>query len=570
MAGAGTLCGTGTGPGGLRPARPAGTGRSRGRLGIPRPRGFEPRTARGFASRPAAPGRTGWDMRPPRRLASGPGRSGAVRFAPGRGGVMIRRFDLLILGGGIFGATAVWHAARRGLRVLLVERDDFGAGASSSSMKILHGGLRYLQTLHLRRSLESVRERRRLMRLAPDLVRLVPFQIDLRGRSALYRAALRAGLFVNDMLGRADAAMVRSHAAAPLRRPTAGLHSTAAGRPPAGTAPSDSPVWYEVQACDTERLLLNFLHAATRQEGGAVVCNHATARELRREGGAYRAAVPGAGEVAAGAVLRCTGPRRRPGGTVVSLNLLFDELPLNRGGSALALRHPRDGRNLFCVPWRGRTIAGTYDRVYPYPPDEPFRLDGEWIDETLAWLRAAHGDLAPLNRRDVRFVHAGILPGRGGGTAPAARDRVERLEDGSWAVEGVKWTTACAVTERAVERAVRDLDAPPPPPAAEEPLPDTEHERDQWCRAAAGGDARVGPPEAGLHRGEILFAVRREWARTLADVLLRRTGTASAGYPGDELVAAAADVLQAELGWSPEERRAQVAAFDGDFHFGRA
>src|SRR6266700_4287074 len=90
-----------------------------------------------------------------------------------------RTFDVLVVGGGIYGLTIAYDAAQRGLSVALVERDDFGSGASFNHLRTIHGGLRYLQTLDIARARESVRERRTLARIAPAAVRPLPFAVPL-------------------------------------------------------------------------------------------------------------------------------------------------------------------------------------------------------------------------------------------------------------------------------------------------------------------------------------------------------------------------------------------------------
>src|ERR1700749_2780896 len=88
-------------------------------------------------------------------------------------------FDVLVVGGGVYGLTIAYDAAQRGLSVALVERDDFGSGASFNHLRTIHGGLRYLQTLNLARARESVRERRTLARIAPHALRPLPFAVPL-------------------------------------------------------------------------------------------------------------------------------------------------------------------------------------------------------------------------------------------------------------------------------------------------------------------------------------------------------------------------------------------------------
>ena len=111
-----------------------------------------------------------------------------------------REFDLVIAGAGSHGTFAAWDAAMRGLRVALVDRGDLVSGASSNSLKVAHGGLRYLQKLDFRRMRASAAERSTLLRLAPHLVRPLGFAVPTQGLGVDSKAALRAGLAVNDLV----------------------------------------------------------------------------------------------------------------------------------------------------------------------------------------------------------------------------------------------------------------------------------------------------------------------------------------------------------------------------------
>jgi len=451
-------------------------------------------------------------------------------------------FDLLVVGGGIQGASATYEASRRGLSTLLIERGDFGAGASSNSMRIAHGGLRYLQSADLSRALESIRERRRLLRLAPRWVRPLPFRLDLSGRGPVYRALFRAGLLANDLLS---------------------LHRNRGVDPDRRIPRSAYPGWHDALVEDTERVLLDVLHSAVAIHAGTRACNRATlAGDLRQRAGVYEARIEGVGDVSARAVLRCTGAHsaRRP--VVLSMNLVVEALELGADGVAVGLVQPGEGRNVFVVPWRGRRILGTYNRAYPYDPREPLRLEPGWVDECLDWLRPSHPELAGLSREHVRLVHAGLLP-RAPGTAPVPADRpfLGPAPDGSLEVQGVKWTAAFGVSEVAVDRVERLLGrrSTPPEPV---PLQDSWTERERYVQRDPALRAPLDPERPSLRRGDVLFAVEREWARTLEDVLLRRTGAAAAGHPGPGSVRATADLLARTLGWSETRTRREIEDFD--------
>src|SRR5439155_20056790 len=111
-----------------------------------------------------------------------------------------RTLDVLFVCGGIYGLTIAYDAAQRGLAVALIERDDFGSGASFNHLRTIHGGLRYLQTLNIRRARESVRERRILATIAPHAVRPVPFALPLYRSLRRGKAAMRAGFLLDRLV----------------------------------------------------------------------------------------------------------------------------------------------------------------------------------------------------------------------------------------------------------------------------------------------------------------------------------------------------------------------------------
>src|SRR5512142_1884517 len=108
-----------------------------------------------------------------------------------------RAYDLVVVGGGIYGVTIAYDASQRGLSVALVEREDFGSGASFNHLRTIHGGLRYLQTLDMRRARESVRERRTMARIAPHMVQPLPFVIPIYRSLTKGRLAMRAGFLLD-------------------------------------------------------------------------------------------------------------------------------------------------------------------------------------------------------------------------------------------------------------------------------------------------------------------------------------------------------------------------------------
>jgi len=465
------------------------------------------------------------------------------------------RYDLLIVGGGICGAAAAYEASRRGLSALLVERSDYGEGASSNSMKIVHGGLRYLQDYDIRRVLRSHRELRILMKIAPHLVRPLHSELVMGGRGRLFKLKFRAGLmFYSRLAGLTD----RFVHGAPR------------------VAGSRYPYWYDGIVTDTEQLLLDFLHTAILLGSGKVSVRNYTSVDgyVHDRGQVVGARIPTLGEIKVSRVLECTGTRRRDLPVRLAMNLVVDPLTITASRNAVGLVHPGDGRYVFVVPWRDRCMVGTYERAYPFDPCEPLRIEEGWIDEFLAWLAPAHPELSNLSREGIRFVHAGLLPKEDHATSRLLKtDRIAETSDGRIQVLGVKYTTARVLASEAVELAAGGLRAQRDRGGSRGGLP-TLMDRRSAVEAYMDHDPHMQAPllagRPDLKRGDVLFAVDREQARTLGDVLLRRTGWASAGHPGGDVVGAVATALEERLGWPDGEKVRQIESFDNDYRFGRS
>lgn len=457
-----------------------------------------------------------------------------------------REWDVAVVGGGIYGAAVAWDAAQRGLAVALVEREDFGAGASWNSLKTIHGGMRYLQKLDLVRLRQSARERSTLLAIAPGIVRPLPFVVPTYGHGTTGREALALGLLLNDWLTRD-----RNRGLAPGRQIPAARTVSAAealrlvpGLERRGL--TGAALWHDAQAASTERLTLGFLHAAAG--AGAQAANHAEAVGLLRASGrvagvAVRDALAGSTlEVRARLVVNAAGP-------------WADEV-LARGGVArpaapllrarnLVLRRPpavpfavgarRGGRFLFLVPWEGRTIVGTSYEPAEAPPSDPLAFLDE-ATRAFPW--------AGIGGDDVAVVHEGLVPGRGSASGLSTRPRLHdhEAEDGLAglvSLQGVKYTTARLVAERAVDLVVRRLGRAAAP-----------------CRTAVTPLARALPLEGPLEEAARV-AARDEMALTLADAVLRRLDLGTAAPPPPEDLEAVVRVLAAELGWDAARARAE-------------
>ena len=524
-----------------------------------------------------------------------------------------RRFDLLVIGGGIYGAIAAWDATLRGLSVALVDRGDFGGGTSFNSAKTVHGGVRALRSGNVAALRRFARERRALARLLPHLVRPLPFLLPTYRGIARSRTLLRLYFAAGDRLAGAGRAPTGDAGWVPGSRAVSREECLRLNPliDPAGV--TGGIEWFDCQLHNSDRVPLAFVSSAV--EAGAVAANHVEAEAALARGGAVegvRAADRLTGEafdVRARVVLNAAGPwapelsgRLAPdaGGRLCrrlskAMNLV---VPSPLGGSH-AVAGPAGGRLLFVAPWRDCAIVGTsHDR---YEGDAGgLALDRGELDRFLAAVRAAFPNLR-LALDDVRLVHRGLLPAspRGDGARLATRSAVvDHRRDGVGgliSMLGVRFTTARDTAERAVDlvmaqlagRGARCRSASTPVAggdlpdfdaflrdavsAADDVLPGPDRERLartygtrqravlDLLRASPGDRAPLGKACA-VTAGEVRHAVREEMAVRLADALLRRTEAGSAGHPGDDAVAAAAEVMASELGWTPAMTAAEMDA----------
>lgn len=447
--------------------------------------------------------------------------------------------DLIVVGGGIYGAMLALEATRRGLRPLLLERRDFGGATSWNSLRIAHGGLRYLQTLDLRRFRESVGERRWLMATFPDLVHPLPCLMPLHGDGLRRPSVFRSVLALNDILSR------RRNDGVPV-----------AQRLPGGTIltveetrhrfPNVNPdglrggaLWYDGVISSSPRLLIELLRwaavlgarplnyvectgllSANGRVIGVRARDHHSGQEMDfRTELVINAAGPWCREVAAGA-----GPAVpelfRPS---LAFNTLLDRKP--PAGLALAVMPRRqNARTYFMYPWQGRILAGTFHAPWTGSTDDP-TPDERLVMTFLTELNEAVPELG-LRREHVIRILPGLLPTTvDGGATPAVREVVHDHGAhsglrGVYSVSGVKYTTARLVADEALRRILgtrRCLNGIKRPA----PLPDLDVEAmTQLMEAdrlrAIAHIGRIVREEAVLHPEDLLLR-RSDWGMNPPD-----------------------------------------------------
>jgi glycerol-3-phosphate dehydrogenase len=515
-------------------------------------------------------------------------------------------FDVLVVGGGITGAGVARDAAMRGLRTALVEKDDFASGTSSRSSRLVHGGVRYLEHGDLRLVFEASHERRVLRRLAPHLVRPLAFTWPVYAGARIARWKLAAGLTLYDLLAtfRNVARHERLNAAGVLRREPRLLSRDLRG---------GARYWDALT--DDARLTLATARSAIA--AGATVVNHARVTALVHEGERVAGAQivdeleGGEVQVTATVVVNATGPwsdeTERLAGALVQavhgskgVHLMVPRRRV-RNEAALTLLTPQDGRVFFVLPAGDFAVIGTTDTFEPADPDE-VRASSRDVDYLLE--AANHFfPAAQLDRDDVITAWAGLRPlvaSDASADDPGAVSREHAVTErvpGLVRITGGKLTTYRVMARDGVDAVQRSLgvrvtrsptaDAPLAGGGLADPLKDigaattltgdaavagrlVHAHGDEWravwslAEREAALAERIEPTRPFV-LAELRWAVERELAFTLADLLIRRIPIAFETRDHGRSAARRVVPLVAEwLGWDADRLGRELERYEAE------
>ncbi|WP_414663389.1 glycerol-3-phosphate dehydrogenase/oxidase [Horticoccus sp. 23ND18S-11] len=468
--------------------------------------------------------------------------------------------DLLVVGGGIVGSGVARDAAMRGLKVGLVDQQDFAAGTSSRSSRLLHGGLRYLEQGRVGLVHEASVEKKTIHRIAPHLAEPLGFVFPSYRGEGRPVWQLRIGVKIYDLLcGGRNFQPSRGFTRA----------ETQAMLPELDATDLAGSVRYFDALTNDARLVVDTLRSAERN--GATVVNYTRFQDARRQPDGWICQIEDqltgrTGNVRAKTIVNATGPwaDHVPHSAVKlrlskGIHIVIDRARLTLP-SAVVITEGK--RILFVLPWGSRVIIGTTDTDYRGKP-EAVAVDESDVVYVLRTVNEFFPKIA-LTGSDIISSWAGIRPliaNPDGSPSDISRaHQIKSPEAGWWDIAGGKLTTYRLMSEQAVDQIARHLggNAQPCRTATEPLLPAEE---------MSAYSAILPAP---FTREAVAHYVRHEWSRHLDDVLLRRSGWHYYERLSADTIAQTATWMGELLDWSPPQRQSEIEAFAVNAHYAPA
>lgn len=528
-------------------------------------------------------------------------------------------FDVVVIGGGIHGAAISNQLARVGLKTALLEKDDFSNATSANSLKILHGGLRYLQHFNFQRMRESIVSRRAFIRLAPYLVKPLACIMPTYGIGLQGKFIMGLALLLNDIISfdRNRGIDTKRHLLRGKIISRSECLQIAPGVAKDGL--TGAALWYDAVLTNTERMVLVLLKKAVSY--GACVINYVKAEQILYSDNSVQGIMASdtiSGrrfQISCKLVVNAAGPwvdeliesvtDEKHGNLAKAVNIvinkkLFSDYAVGLAGTSGFVDKDavvkRGKRLFFFVPWQGKTIVGTTYKHYVGDKDIVSVQKEEQLD-LLNEVNAIYPS-AKLSLEDVTFCHAGLVPSRN--DTPGQQDsepqllKHSRIVDhekmnglkGILSIKGVKYTTAIEVAQQVQALIVRKKLFPmqtvnkciskkqkkdEQSACSSQDMLLCQKQYDHLeasygesvkdiCKIiqedkSAGQYVYHDPP---LIKAEIIYAIQDEMAIRLSDVVFRRTNIGSAGYPGKDILHKIACIMAEQLGWNEDEKNDQV------------
>ncbi len=522
-------------------------------------------------------------------------------------------FDLIVIGGGITGATVAYEAATRGLSVALLEKSDFSSATSAATSKMIHGGLRYLSTFEFGLVRESLKERRVLMNIAPNFVHPAPFIFSVYKKDKVPNYKMKIGMLLYELfsfdknrLWDKSRKMPNHKSISPdevLKLVPGALKNGLVG----------GHLYYDCSSHSPERLTLAFIKSAVKY--GASVANYTEVNDFIIEKGKKWKTIKGLKvtdklnnrqlEVKGKMVINCAGPwadillgkarekhedevLRRSEGIHFITKKLVEKYTFS--GST------PNGKHFFLVPYRKHTLIGTTDKEYIGKPDD-YKVTKQAVNELLKEVNQSFGE--QIKYEEILHTY--------GGLRPLVEDQTEDVYHSSRkyeitgekkngiagliTVEGGKYTTSRMLAEKAVNKAIRILKMPKKKSISakqyiygseiknfeeflkskQEQYTDFTPEQIEYLVKSYGTeidklfslisenpDLKLVLNKDGENLAQVIYAIRYEMAKTLPDILMRRTGLGQLGHPGKDILEKIAQIAAKELNWDTKQMNEEI------------
>ncbi len=537
-------------------------------------------------------------------------------------------FDVLIIGGGIFGACAAWDACLRGFSVALIEKDDFCSGTSANSFKFIHGGIRYLQHADIIRLRSSCRERSAFLRNAPHLVSPMPVLIPTYGHGKSGKIFLGTGMYLYDLLTIDRNRKIRDpNRIIPLSRFLSRNEVLKDYPDIQAEGLTGGAVFDDGQIYNPTRLVFSFIKSAA--DHGAIVANYTEAQEFLKSGdtitgvSALDRESGETMEIRARVTVNASGPWAEKLLSKSSISKASEKITYSRDTCFVVSRKltnkyaiaiqgkthdpdallSRPARHLFLVPWRDYTLVGVWHVVYDKDPDH-ISVEKSEIQSFIEEMNWAYPALK-LHTSDVSLWNAGLVPfgeneegqenlSYGKRSHLIDHAKTEKL-DNLVTLIGIRYTTARGDAEKAIDIVAAKLGKPGVrsstefSPVSGGEIDNFENLVDQVV-SNYGGDLDPSILRALVHnhgtefkdilerneshetlgntgtlRAEVEHAIENEMVLKLGDVIFRRTDIGTGSHPGDDVIQSCADILAQKLGWSAERKQAEIAEVNARF-----
>ena len=530
-----------------------------------------------------------------------------------------KKFDLIVIGGGITGATVAYEAASRGLSVALIEKSDFGSATSSATSKMIHGGLRYLSTYEFGLVRESLKERRVLTNIAPNFIHPAPFVFAIYKKDKVSNFMMKIGMLLYELFSFDKNRLWDKSKKMPFHKSISAEKITELFPNAVKEGLVGGQMYYDCSSHSPERFTLEFIKSAVKY--GASVSNYTKVQNFIVEDDKKLKKVKGVEvidelsgkkhNINANLVINCAGPWADILLDKVKKNHEDQELRRSEGIHFVTKKlveknvfsaSTTDGKHFFLVPYRNHTLIGTTDKEYIGKPDN-YKVTKKALNELINDVNQSFGTESKIKYEDIVFTYGGLRPlveDQTEDTYQSSRkyeitgEKKNGIE-GLITVEGGKFTTSRMLAEKAIDKALKILKFPKKKSISESEYlsncnianfkdfvkqkekenPEFTHNQIEYLAKCYGTeidklflilkedrDYQKVINKDGEILAQVLYAVRNEMAITLEDILIRRTGIAQLGHPGKEILNKIAKLVAKELNWNDEKLALEISEIE--------